>query len=155
MRIETWLGLSALAVAGVRPAVAQSDSCTWDTCALRLRPALFGRQIVRGQESIKVAGVGFIAGPIGLFRDAPDSVRVHYDAFRRGHNTAAALVLAGLTGLIASTAVFANDGDDGLAAGLLVASFGFTVAGIVVSMRAEDHLSRTLWWFNRGLPRDP
>lgn len=155
-RSTLFLGL-CIALA-LPPAARAQEACTFDRCALRIQSRFFsGERIVQGVTARRVARLGLFAPHIEPLATAGDSARRHYVAFRHSHNRAGAFLLIGA---VASTAAaFIILGDDNfpnntpstsawvLAGGGLVFSF----AGAINLMSGRDHLSQSIWFYNRSL----
>lgn len=125
------------------------DPCTYDACALRVRYRLFGGQIVRGREDDRVASLGWLAPSVPLFAERSDTAAWYYASFRRRQHVGAAL---GFAGLVASAAaLLVRDSNDDLAAGLGIGGSVLFIGGGIQLGRANERLSRAVWWYNRAL----
>jgi hypothetical protein len=136
-----------------RGAAAQSADCTYDRCALRLQYRLFSTRVVQGYNGAPIATLGLFAPHIAVLESSPDTVRLHYQLFRRRRSTAAAFDLLGVAALGASAIVYqANYNNRGTATGLLVVGAGFSIVGSLYGLRSSDELERAIWFYNRSLP---
>src|SRR5436189_764466 len=96
------ISLATAVVVGSTLAAAQDSSCTYDRCALRLQHRLWSLRLVAGANATSVARLGMFATRIEPFSRSGDSVRVHYEAFRKNRNRAGAFTLIGVATLVAS-----------------------------------------------------
>lgn len=121
-------------------------TCTYDTCALRLKHGFWSRQLVRGIQEEKVAGFGLLAPDLSKVHN-PDGSPNPYLAAYRGHANKGTL---GLTlGLAAMTIGFlVTENNETAGVTLVLTSFGFTIFGGVHSIRAHEDLSRGVWLYN-------
>jgi len=138
-----------------RPCMSQAADCTYDRCALRFQYRLFSSQLVQGREANPVAISGIFRSRVRLLETASDSVRYHYETFRRNRQIGGGFDLAGLTALLVAGAVYAADtyknGD--AARGLLVVGLSLEFVGGIHDARAANSMERAIWHYNRLLPR--
>lgn len=152
--------LLVFALVVVSPAFAQegpADSlCTYDTCALRVESGFLGTRLVRGAEGAPVSGLGLfgsnLSEVVGSSGRALEHARV-YDRTR----TPAALTALGAGLLLGFGLATAQDDQvsDGVSLGLTLGGIGLTVVSIRLGSQSQRAFSRALWWYNRGLPREP
>lgn len=151
------LRLAFLAAVFAVPAAAQPvaapGACTYDTCALRVEPGFFGRQIVRGADGEPAGRLGLLGSDLG---DAVRSSERALEQARIYEGTRLPAVLAALgTGALILAASVARVGGDNeeLATGALVGAAGLSALGVNLQLRSERALSRAVWEYNRDLPR--
>ena len=133
---------------------AQDSTCTYDRCALRLHYTSSGPRLVQGQSAVSIARIGLYPPRIDLFAAANDSTRSHYEAFRQHHSRAATFGIVSLATLLGSVILHYSSDEDvaqGAAIGLVVTSFGFSLAAGSNRRRAGNELSQAIWFFNREL----
>lgn len=128
----------------------EGTPCTWDTCALRLEPGLFGDRLTRGVEAEEVAGVSFFPPELPLFEERSSVAASQYREFRSKQISGTAMMLVG-TAVIVGGAVASNKGEDGLAAGLHVGGGVLNLIGILRISAGRKDLSRAIWSYNRTL----
>lgn len=137
---------------------AQTPTCTYDTCALRLRETFFGgSSVVQGLQARRVARLGIFAPHVDVLASANDSAKAHYLAFRTQQNRGAGLLLVGLVsaGVVGALAYDEQHFQDnkGLVIGSAVVSVTFTIWGGAKQISARNHLQQSIWFYNRDLPR--
>ena len=153
--------LTAAALVG-RPLAAQQSPlqpCTYDACALRVEPRLFGSpRIVRGAAGVPVGSIGPLGADLEEIVQGADSAVRHARDYRRAQTR-------GLVATVGGAALFAvglaQCDEDGLlfegcssgAGALALGGLGATLYGAFEYSRANRSLSRSLWWYNRALPR--
>ncbi len=133
---------------------AQTQSCSYERCALRLQYRASGVRLVQGRDATQVARIGLFAPRVSLFANADDSTRFHYDAFREYHNRGATFGLVSLALLLGGAAAYySTDQDSRRWPGVTLFVIGFAVsfAAGVNTRRGQDELSRTIWFYNRTL----
>lgn len=144
--------LLALTVLCVWPPTAPGqtpDACSYDACALRVRYRLLGGQIVQGREENRVVSLGWLAPNAPLFGERSDTAAWYYASFRRKQHVGAALGFAGLAASVA--ALLVGDSNQDLAAGLGIGGSVLVIGGGIQLGRANERLSRAVWWYNRTL----
>ena len=142
------------AMADAQRAVSDAN-CTYDTCALGLKPVIDGLAITRGRTERQVGVSNFFwpndiaplfAGNDSAFDAATEAVRIR--------TIAAILTDAGIALFAAGIGRAAFQRDfDGLSvtlAGLGVASLGVSVP---FQFAADGYLSRAVWWHNTRFAR--
>ena len=137
---------------------AQGTSCTYDSCALRLRHQFFGGvTLVQGQDDRRVARLGLFAPHVDALASASDSAKAHYLAFRKHQNRGAPLLLIGAVaaGVAAGLAYDQEHYREhkGLVWGLLGVGVTFSIWGGANVVKANDQLQQSIWFYNRDLPR--
>lgn len=156
----------ALLPAVARPASAQvqRDStpgyqagCTYETCALRLEPSLLtGMRIVRGAAGEAVGGrAGMFGRGVHPLLTGPDSAARHARDYVRATDWANILGIPG-AGLLIYGLIQSRDGGAGVrdaASTTTVVGAALLAASIPFAFQARRSLSRSIWWYNAGLPR--
>ena len=149
------------------PASAAPDSaCPYKECGLRLKSRLGGRRVVRGVDGVDVGRVGRDPAISALMsQSADDSVRAHYQAFRRAHReasrtkTAQHIFLGGIAAALILPGI--DRSEDGQAAGGVAATASYIVGCLTVrsavsaQLRSRDEHEQALWFYNRTLPASP
>ena len=155
--LHSLFAAASAASLSLRLATAQAPECTYDTCALRLQHKAFSRDVVRGASATRIARLGWFAPRIDPLASAADSARQHYAAFRTRYDRSAAFGLASFVLVAASTIVYVTNHreNDGVSAGLLIASLPFALASSLTRVKADDDLQQAIWFYNRALPREP
>ena len=153
------LPLPALLLLLAAPALAQqtpSDAaCTYEACALRVEPSLFGLRLVRGAEGAAVAEPRLLGlGPLPLSEAVAESpaALTHARTYERSYRTTA-LLAAGAGVLL----FFAVDRDDlfseEVQAGAAAGTAGLLLASIPFDLRSRRALARAVWAYNAELAR--
>jgi hypothetical protein len=144
--------LLLLVLVTVLPASAQlADSlCTYDACALRYEPRLFGRDLVRGAGGVPVDAR--LSDAVAMSPRALEFAR-EYERTR----TPALLTLLGSSLLLAFATPPPGDEliplSDGARLGLLAGGTGLGIVGLRLSLRSQRARSRAIWHYNRSLAR--
>ena len=157
--MRCWIGLIVIGFGAAR-VQAQSSACTYDTCALRLRSRFFsGMSIVQGHDARRVAKLGLFAPHVDVLASGSDSVRSHFQAFRKHQSTGGALTLIGaLAGGVAAGLAYDRahyDAHKTAFWSLAAVSLTFSLWGGAHVTSGRDHLERSIWFYNRDLPRSP
>ncbi len=151
--VRAGLLLFSLQVGAVAVAKAQSSSCTFETCALRLRYRGLGdRRIVAGAADTPVDRGGFWSRKATVLETGSDSVRFHYVEYRSHAARAGWLAIIGATAVSVAVSM---DYEDQKTATISVYGAGVIIGAIakINQSRSEDHLQRAIWLYNRDLPR--
>ena len=153
--------LAVTVLAGPPPLAAQGadaqgdvsfESCTFESCALRVQTGLFsGASIIRGVSGEKVQGVGFFVGSVDeTFAGVPAAQELAA-TFRSRQNTGAVFLLLGgvalLGGTLSSADGFVSDGEAMLIVG---GSLGLLIGGLIAAS-GRDPLDRAVFEYNRAL----
>ena len=153
-RVST--GIAMILLLGAHRGHAQAPDCTYDRCALRLHAGLFRGQLVQGRNAERVAGLGLFPPHIGLLAQASDSAQGHYRSFRSAQTTGASLGLVGAVAMTIGLLIVADQGRSAEAGSVLFFSgAALTFGGGLVLRGATNHLSQAVWWYNRGIRREP
>ena len=125
------------------------DACSYDACALRVRYRLLGGQLIQGREESRVVSLGWLAPNAPLFGERSDTAAWYYASFRRKQHVGAALGFAGLVASVA--ALLVGNSNEDLAAGLGIGGTVLVIGGGIQLGRANERLSKAVWWYNRTL----
>ena len=148
--------IAAVVSLGTRPGAAQARDCNYDRCALRAESKLLSTRLVRGRESILVSRLGIFPPRIPLFEQGTDSVRVHYLVFRSRQQVGAALAIASAAMSAIGLALVIDGGHStGLTTAVGATGFALSVGSGFTLRSASNHLTQSVWWYNRGLARAP
>ena len=143
-----------LQVLSPSPSTAQTPpACSYDACALRLRYSFFKTQLVQGREARPVASIGMFAPGVPLFAERSDTAARYYTNFRRKHTSSALLGLGSLVLVTVGAVVYDNDHDASLA--LVIGGGLLGIGGVIQRTRADEQLSRAVWWYNRTVASSP
>lgn len=131
------------------------QECTYDQCALRIHHSPAGAALVRGVDQVVVNGLGLWAGDLSrVFAGDPRSQSLA-DRYRVRHNAGTVLSVAG--GIMFFGGLLASDGNISIDLDtkslVTLGGLALTVVGTRVSVSGDDHLSRAIWEYNRGLAR--
>jgi len=154
------LALVSLAFAPLA-ANAQSASrapsgCTYETCALRVEPRFFSvPKLLRGREGVEVGKLGGFGGGVDSLLAGPDSAAAHARHYVGAIRTANSLsLLSAVAFVVVATRTdwFRDNASDGdVAIGVTGTVLG--LASIPFRLRAEQNLSRAVWFYNAALAR--
>ena len=130
----------------------RASSCTYDVCALRIEPGVFGVSLVRGRDGAVVdRGVFFGPDIESAVTDSPlalDHARAYAGARRRS-------ALSVLAAVVLLTSVDSFNTTDEARVGVALGSLGLAVYGSVEAVRAQREASRAIWEYNATLDRSP
>jgi len=140
------------------PAPARSQAseapCTYEACALRLRPGgwFSGPKVVRGPAGVEVAGYGRRSTFEEMFASS-DSAASHYAAFETHDRRADVLgAVAAALGLAATIVELRNDAHpSGWSVGLYAGGITTGLLARLPRRRAHAEFSDAMWWYNREL----
>jgi hypothetical protein len=144
------LACAALQPATVRAQAAPDTACSYSRCALLVEHRLLSTRLVRGPAGQSVGRLGWFGGGVDVLLAGPDSAAYHARQYRSRRATSDALVLASVA--LALVAVASTD-DFGEGSPLLVAGIGLELIALPFWLRARRSLDRSVWWYNRELPR--
>jgi hypothetical protein len=166
MRATTLLLTAAFAAALAQTAASQGvrdaatgypAGCTYQTCALRLEPSfLTGERVVRGASGEAVGGrAGMFGRGVHPLLTGPDSAARYARDYVRATDWANILGIPGAVALTYGLIQSRNGGEGARDAAAVTAVVGaaFVVASIPFAFNARRSLSRSIWWYNAGLPR--
>ena len=127
-------------------------NCSYDRCALRIRPRMSSHQLVQGVAEMPV---GSADSQRELFAAAGDSARAHYDRYRAITESSRRGVRVGrisLLGAVVLAAASRNKVVRGFSYGLLFVSYGAGHMSVYGAAQAESELDQAIWFYNRSLP---
>ncbi len=145
-----------LAAQAADPPVARADSiCTYSSCGLGLAPSLISLDVVRGARAERVARLGFLwPGEVRPLFAGSDSAVAFAGRAVRTRRRASVLTDAGLLLLGGAAIVAAKRGEiDRTGAGLGAGGLALLAASYPVQLRADEHLSKAVWWYNTRFTR--
>ena len=151
------VSLSVLSlVASARVAEAQQPAtCTYDACALRLQHGVLGVHVVQGASADKAEGGGFFSHRIPVLEARSDSAHVQYVEYRSHALRAGVLGILGAFAVSVGYAIVDHSSHDNRVLKFSLIGSG-TIVGIVAGInlaRTQNHLQRSIWLYNRELPR--
>jgi hypothetical protein len=128
---------------------ARAQQCTYHECALRLED----NRIVAGQAGREVGRLNFLAATdLTQTFSVSDSAAAHYRVFRDYYGTGSLLSsISGAT--MTGVWVFRDRLSTGYEIGILLSALVVGALGGHHSRRAQQGLSRAMWWYNLDLPR--
>jgi len=126
------------------------DCEVFDSCALRVRHGLIRTEIVRGAEDTPVARIGFGTPPLHELFARSDRAAVSFDQFSVDHKRTSWLRVLGGIEIVGGLVARAQENDD-WAMALSISGIAIEVAAAIFSTRADEHLSRAIWWHNESL----
>jgi len=127
-------------------------SCSYDRCALRIRPRVSSHQLVQGVAEMPV---GSADSQLELFAAAGDSARAHYDKYRsiaESNRHATRFARIALLGAGVLYAASRNKVARGFSYGLLFLSYGAGHMTVYGGAQADSELDQAIWFYNRTLP---
>jgi hypothetical protein len=127
-------------------------NCSYDRCALRIRPRVSSRQLVQGVAEMPV---GSADAQLELFAAAGDSARAHYDRYRSITESTRRAMRVGRISLLGAGVLYAashNKVVRGFSSGLLVLSYAAGHSTVYTGAQAESELDQAIWFYNRSLP---
>lgn len=129
---------------------AQAVCDTYEGCALRLKYGLITTRIVRGADDAQVARLTFRPPPLEELFARSDPASASFQRFRTAHLRSSWMGLMGGIGFVGGLVAGAA-GHHGWAAGLSIGGSVFSVGAGAFRTRANEHLSRAVWWHNASL----
>lgn len=129
--------------------------CNYDRCALRITTGFLAWRIVRGVDGVSVGNLGMFTAPDlePDFSKVPDAA-AEFRPFRQKYSRSGAVMWGGAALVFGGVAVAATQGDANWGAlavgvaGLPVIWYGSWLRG-----KSIEVLSRSIWLYNRSLPR--
>jgi hypothetical protein len=126
----------------------------YESCALRVQYRFFRNEVVRGPESTSVTRIGLGTPPLEELFARSDSALVSFHEFRKDHIRSSWLMVLGGLEFVGSLVAEANGKDD-LAVGLSIGGIVLEVIGAVFRTKADEHMSKAIWWHNESLAAGP
>ena len=132
------------------------SGCTYETCALRVEPRFFsGPRLLRGREGVEVGTLGAFGGGADTLLAGPESAAAHARRYVSAVRTANSLsLLSAVAFVVVATRTdwFRDNARDGdVAIGITGTVLGLCVDPL--RLRAEQNLSRAVWFYNAALAR--
>jgi hypothetical protein len=126
------------------------STCTYTRCALRIDHGFFNTRLVRGSTGERVSRLGWFGGGVDILLAGSDSTAHHARQYQSRRRTGEALGLVG--GVLTLAAVWTTD--DAIDGSLLIiGGIAFELASLPFQFGARRSLDRSVWWYNRDLPR--
>lgn len=158
--LTPWSRLKLAALVGLlsataSPLAAQQAECSYRECALSVVPRWNGLAVVRGEQEVHLATLGFFrAGSLrGVFDADPRAAEFGRRAVRT-RRLAAFLTDAGAVALAVGLVRAAGPhGADGTARGVTVAGAAAFGLSVPLQFKADGELSRAVWYFNARFAR--
>lgn len=143
--------VAVLGLAGsVRAQEAAPTDCTYQTCALRFEPGLFGPRLVRGVEGVPVGRPGLFGPDLTRAVGTSPEALSYARAYERARTPA--IVTATAAGLLFGGMLTGRFSDE-VQAGAAVGGLTLLVVRYPFSIRAQRALSRAVWTYNGSLDR--
>lgn len=145
------LGSASAAAAQQRPEYRPfPEVCTFDECSLRIQaPSLrTPRMLVRGTENVPVVPLGLLEPAIAPFVQLSDSAVAQAEIYDLLSDRGSIVTIAGTVVAFAAPIIFRGAMQK---IGFTAVGIGLTVYGGTLTNRADDNLSRAIWWYNREL----
>jgi hypothetical protein len=140
------------ALAYVSPVIGQEPraTCVYDECSLRLE----GTRIVRGRTQ-QAGRVGLLSAVsiVPLIVPSSDSGLAYASTFDHIYSRAARVTFIGTLLTAAGGAILAKERSVGVAVPILATGGIAALWGLPKLRRADEALSRAIWWNNREIGR--
>lgn len=133
-------------------ASSQSHACEYDECALRLNDS----EVLQGRSSERIAGFGFFRPPDLAERLASsDSATWYLEVVEESYTRGRVIWFAGQIVSAAGALLYISPDKTTQAWGFALQALGFSTGWLGQSRvaRAEDAMSRAIWWYNRDVAR--
>lgn len=127
--------------------------CSYDECALRIKPATFTKPeaLVSGQRDSVLVQLGLFKPAVTSFMVRSDSAVVYSRIYDRLYDTAGVITIVGTALTIGAPIIFEGTLRK---IGWTAIGIGVSIYGGVLTNRANNALSQAIWWHNRELIRD-
>ena len=133
-----------------RAQAAPDSTCSYSQCALRVDYGFFSTRLVRGSTGERVARLGWLGSGVDILLAASDSAAHHARQYQSKRRTGEVLGFVG--GVLTLAAIWTTD--DAVDGSLLIISgLTFELASLPFVLSARRSLDRSVWWYNRDLPR--
>lgn len=145
---------SAATVANTPRMIGTTAPCSYLDCALRVEPGIRGSRLIRGAGGRVVGRLGLFHGnAIDSLLAMPDSTGLLTRRYAAERHTGIILQVIGMALLGGSAIRTATrhqwDGWDFATMGV---AYGFLIPASHHFTRADQNLSRAVWWYNSSLP---
>lgn len=145
-----------VAVRAQSSAASAPVGCTYETCALRVESRFWGpERLLRGREGVEVGKLGGFGGGVDTLLAGPDSAAAYarrYVNAARTTNTLSLLSAVAFVVVATRTDWFRDDASDGEVA-IGVTGAALALVSIPFRLRAEQSLSRSVWFYNAAFAR--
>ena len=141
--------------AAVRASYSPAEgACDYDSCSLRVTLRMTGWTLVQGMDSRKIGNLGMFSGANveQMVKDVPEAADLAR-RFRREHRRSTAMIWGGVIAAVAGTSIATRDEDNPGGIALTVGGLALSTVGSWKFGRSFDHLSQSLWLYNRSLKR--
>jgi hypothetical protein len=127
-----------------------SGCSVFEDCALRVQYGFLRTEVVRGTEDIRVARIGLGTPALDELFSRSDTAALSFESFRVDHRRSSWLKVLGGVEIAAGLIARSRDNED-WARALSVSGIVLELVGMVFRTRADEHLSRAIWWYNESL----
>jgi hypothetical protein len=142
---------STLAYPATLVAQAASDSsCSYTQCALKVDYGFFTTQLKRGASEKSAGRLWLFGSGVGALLAGSDSAAHYARQYQSRRTIADALGITGLA--LALTAVWTTE-DFRDSGPLILGTVLLDLAALPFHLGARRSLERSVWWYNRDLPR--
>lgn len=142
---------STLAYPAAFGAQAASDSsCSYTRCALKVDYGFFTTQLKQGASEKSVGHLWFFGSGVGVLLAGSDSAAHYARQYQSRRRIADALGFTALAVML--TAVWTTD-DFTESGPVFVGGLVLDLAALPFHLGARRSLERSVWWYNRDLPR--
>lgn len=150
------LGAAPVAASAQAAAVRAPVACTYETCALRVEPAILAApRLLRGRAGVEVGRLGAFGGGVDTLLAGPELAATHarrYVTSIRTANTLGLLSAVAFVVVASRTDWFRHNGDDTDRA-IGIGGAALALVSIPFRVNAEQNLSRAVWFYNAALAR--
>jgi hypothetical protein len=148
-RVEVSQQVAARGSAGAMPA-----DCDYDRCSLRFTMGFGSWSVLQGAEAKRVGRIsGFQVPDIARLVETVPEASEEAKSFRRDYRRSMAMIWGGSALTLLGVGLAAGNDAHPLAVGLSLGGVAAMTYGAWGHGRSFDHLSRSLWLFNRSLRR--
>jgi hypothetical protein len=144
------LACVALHTEPVTAQAAPDSACSYSRCALRVDYGFLSTRLVRGSTGDRVARLGWFGSGVDILVAGSDSTAHHARQYQSRRRTGDAL---GFVGGVLTLAAFWTTDDTIDGSLLLISGITFELASLPFQLSARRSLDRSVWWYNRDLPR--
>ena len=156
--------LSTIAALAVAPIAADAQSsavrapvgCTYETCALRVEPAILtAPRLLRGREGVEVGSLGAFGGGVDTLLAGTELAATHASRYVKEIRTANSLALLSAAAfvVVAVRTDWFRDNADDTDKVLGIGVTALALVSIPFRVHAEDNLSRAVWFYNAAFAR--
>ena len=129
-----------------------AGACDYDSCSLRVTLRMTGWALAQGMDSRKIGNLGMFSGANveQMVKDVPEAAGLARH-FRREHRQSTAMIWGGVIAAVAGTGLATRDKGNPGGVALTVGGLALSTVGSWKFARSFDHLSQSLWLYNRSL----